>query len=384
MIYFDNAATTGHKPESVVRAVSGALVNLSANPGRGGYATSEKASLKVFECRKKVADMFGALGPERVIFTANCTTAINFVLKGILEKGDHVIASCLEHNAVARPLYRLSQLGVDVDYAEVIFEDKEAIVRSFERLIKPNTKMIICTHASNVTGHLIPIAEIGSLCKKRGILFAVDAAQTAGIVPINMDEMCIDYLCIAPHKALYAPMGTGILIANKDIPKTVIEGGTGTMSISTAQPAELPEKFESGTVNLVGIAGISAGIDFVNRKGIGKISKYEMNLAKKFYNGLKSVNGIVVYSPYPNENQTVPTISFNIKGINSVDLANMLGKNNIAVRAGLHCAPMAHKRIGTMEIGTVRVCFSVFNMEWEVENLLNVLKKISKNRKIYY
>ena len=381
MIYLDNAATTGHKPESVVHAVSEAITVLSANPGRGGYETSQMASKKVYECRKKIAEMFGAYGPEKVVFTPNCTAALNYVIKGVLKPGDHTIVSCLEHNAVARPMHKMAQHGVKVDYAEVIFDDSEATVRSFERLILPETKLIVCTHASNVTGHILPIREIGELCRKKGILFAVDAAQTAGIVPINMQLMNIDYLCVAPHKGLYAPMGTGLLIANSDIPDTIIEGGTGTISASYFQPTDLPERMESGTLNLPGIAGIYSGAEFVNRRGIENIYKYEMLLAKKFYSGLKLIPGVTVYTPPPVMYQSVPTVSFNIIGLDSTTVANKLGDAGIAVRAGLHCAPMAHKRIGTLETGTVRICISVFNTEQDIRMTLMAIKKITFGRK---
>ena len=247
MIYFDNAATTGTKPPQVIAAVTGALKDLSVNPGRGGYERSVRCTEKIYEARRKLSSFFGADAPERVVFTANCTTAVNTVIKGIVRPGDHVVTSSLEHNAVARPLYRLSREGADVDCAEVIFGDEEATVRSFERLIKKNTRLVICTHASNVTGTVLPIEKIAAICAERSVPFAVDAAQTAGILDINMMQQKIDYLCIAPHKGLYAPMGTGALIALGNIPVPLTEGGTGSMSSSYEQPAELPDKLESGT-----------------------------------------------------------------------------------------------------------------------------------------
>ncbi len=376
MIYLDNAATTGTKPQSVRAAVAAALKELSANPGRGGYETSRKCAEAVYNCRKKVSDFFGASDPSAVVFTANCTQALNFVLKGVLQPGDHIIISSFEHNAVTRPTAALAERGVSFDVAEIVPGDDGAAVRAFRRLIKYNTKLIVCTHASNVTGDVLPIKEIGDMCRENGILFAVDAAQTAGILPINMAYDNIDYLCIAPHKGLYAPMGTGILIALRPIPFTIIEGGTGSASADQRQPSDPPERFESGTVNVPGIVGISAGIDFINSRGMSKIYNHEMQLARRFYKGLIDMGGTSTYSAYPKNGKHVPTVSFNLRGMPSEKAAAELGKHGVAVRAGLHCAPFAHKRIGTLDSGTVRVCFSAFNSENDVDAALRYLKMV--------
>lgn len=376
MIYFDNAATTGKKPENVIKAVEDALKFRSVNPGRGGYKSSVDCAEAVFSCREKVSRMFGADAPERVVFTANCTTALNTVIKGICRPGDHVVCSSLEHNAVARPLYKLKQQGVEVDIAEVIFGDAEATARSFSRLIREDTRLVVCTHASNVTGLLLPIKEIGAICAQKGVPFAVDAAQTAGIVDINMRDMKIDYLCIAPHKGLYAPMGTGILISLGDIPETVIEGGTGTLSAELTQPTDLPERFESGTVNVPGIMGIGAGIDFVNSKGTDAIYSHETEVISRVYDGLSSIPSVILYGQRPEKGKYVPTLSFNIRGVQSSEVADRLGSLGIAVRAGLHCAPMAHRRLGTAENGTVRVCCSVFNTLKEADDFIYAIKKM--------
>ena len=374
MIYFDNAATSGVKPPEVVNAVDMALKNYSVNPGRGGYKRSVDCSEKVFECRKKVAEFFGADSPERVIFTANCTAAINTVIKGVCRPGDHIVASSLEHNAVVRPLYKLQRLGAEVDFAEVIFGDSDATVRSFERLIRDDTRLVICTHASNVTGEVMPIEKIGMLCAERNIPFLVDAAQTAGILPINMKSSFIDYLCIAPHKGLYAPMGLGVLVALGEIPDTLVEGGTGTLSVSYEQPVDYPERFESGTLNVPAIFGLSAGIDFVKRKGIGNIYQHEMRLMRYIYDGLKSIKGVVLYTPRPENGRFVPTLSFNISGRSSGEVAEVLERQSVAVRSGLHCASMAHRRLGTVDSGTVRICLSVFNSKREADIFLSIVK----------
>ncbi len=379
MIYFDNAATTGHKPESVKKAVLDALRIYSVNPGRGGYKESIKCSEMIYGCRKKVAELFGASGPERVVFVPNCTAALNFVIKGVLKKGDHCVASVLEHNAVSRPLYKLSKAGVSVDFADAVFDDDEKTVEAFRRLIRPNTKLVVCTHASNVNGQVLPIEKIGALCKERNILFAVDAAQTAGILSIDMKKQNIDYLCVAAHKGLYSPMGLGVLIAEKNLENTLIEGGTGNSSLQFEQPKELPERFESGTVNVPAIAGLSASIDFVKSRGIEHIYSYEMSLARDFYKGLKEISEITILSPPPKNEKTVPTIAFNMKNKKSEEIAELLAAENIAVRAGFHCAALAHKKLGTEEMGAVRVCFSIFNSEAEIKRVLSVLKKVIKN-----
>ena len=378
MVYFDNAATTGKKPLGVIKAVTNAFYDLSANPGRGGHRASLKASEAVYGVRKKAAALFGAKGEENVIFTPSCTAAINYVLKGILKPKDGLVISSLEHNSVTRPAETLRKIGVELTVAEVIFGDKEATVRSFERAIKPNTKAVLCTHASNVTGEIMPIKQIGELCHKKGIIFIVDAAQTAGVLPIDVCEMNIDFLCVAPHKGLYAPMGTGILIASKNIEQPLIEGGTGVNSALSVQPDEYPERLESGTLNLPGIVGIGAGIDFVNSKGCENIYKAELELAKYIYNGLKKISGCILYTPPPEYGSFVPVISFNLRGISASDTANLLNNANIAVRGGLHCAPFAHKRLGTIESGTVRISTAVFNTKREAEYLLSTLNSISQ------
>lgn len=374
MIYFDNAATTGMKPPEVIRAVNDALRFYSANPGRSGHSSSVKAAEVVYKVREKAAEFFGASGAEKVCFTQNCTHSINCVLKGVLRRGDHVVVSSLEHNAVMRPL---KKTGVNYDIAEVSFYDDEMTLKEFERKIKPNTKIVLCTGASNVLGKTLPIKEIGALCRRKGVLFGVDAAQTAGVVPINMQKMNIDYLCIAPHKGLYAPMGIGMLIAEKDIENTIIEGGTGTNSIELRQPDTLPEKLESGTINLPAVLGTGAGIDYVNRMGVERIHKKELNLIKALYRELEKMSGIVLYTPDPEKFGYAPVLSFNFADMPSTEAAQKLSDAGIAVRGGLHCAPSAHGMIGTLSQGTVRVSVGVFNNLAEINRLLNFCRKIS-------
>lgn len=375
MIYLDNAATTYPKPQSVIKAVDDALKK-SANPGRSGHTLSQSTAISVYEVREKLKDMFSAPAVENVVFTLNCTHAINYVLKGLIKSGDRIVTSSFEHNAVMRPLEKLKKQGVHIDIAEAYPDDKEATVRSFSRLINTNTKLVICTAASNVIGLKMPIKEIGMMCKQFGISYCVDAAQLAGVCDINMKECNIDYLCIAAHKGLYAPMGTGVLITKDNRLDTIIEGGTGTASIMLDQPDDLPEMLESGTINVPGIIGLGAGIDFVKSKGFDKIYNHEMGLVKRLYKQLKSTPGVKLYTPEPDDNYA-PVLSFNINGLNSVDSASKLNSLGFATRAGLHCAPFAHKRIGTIESGTVRICPSVFTSGQDIDKFAAAVRQIS-------
>ena len=373
MIYFDNAATTGKKPIGVIRAVDGALRELSANPGRSGHNASLKAADAVYSVREKIAELFGASGAENVVFTLNCTHSINCVIKGVLKKGDHAVTSTLEHNSVIRPLVKEE---IPFDTAYVSLTDDGATLREFERKIRNNTRLVICTGASNVFGKTLPIAEIGALCRQRGVPFVVDAAQIAGVMPIDMRQMNIDYLCIAPHKGLYAPMGIGVLICEKPIENTIIEGGTGTNSAELVQPEGLPERLESGTVNVPEIMGLSAGIDYVNGLGIKKIYTHEMNLIRYLYKELSKNDRVQLYTPEPRDGLYAPVLSFNIYGKSSAEVSQYLNSKGIAVRGGLHCAPSAHRQIGTLDIGAVRVSVAAFNTSAEIESLIKAIKQI--------
>ncbi len=373
MIYFDNAATSGRKPMSVINAVNYALRNLSANPGRSGHMISQSAAMSVYKTREEFADFFGAGGAENVAFTANCTHSINFVLKGTIGPTDHIIISDLEHNAVMRPL---NAMKANYSVAEVSLTDDAQTIKNFESKIQKNTKMIFCTAASNVLGKALPLREIGELCKKRNILFGVDGAQGAGVLPINMKNMDIDFLCLAPHKGLYAPMGFGVLIARKALNKTVIEGGTGTESINFKQPDMMPEMIESGTVNLPSIVACSQGLSFVKEK-FSCIHNYEMKLIYKLFDELSQLENVKLYNN-PHIGMYAPVLSFNINGVSSDTAAKYLSDNGFALRAGLHCAPTAHKKIGTLSGGTIRFSPSVFNNLNEVESLVKTVKKIKK------
>lgn len=377
MIYLDNAATTFPKPRRVVECVNTAMMKYGANPGRGSFDMAIKAADKVFECRETAAKMFNADGGEKVIFTQNCTHAINTVLKGLLHCGDHVIVSSLEHNAVMRPVQKLIERGVTYSVATVYPDDNKKTLSSFENQIRRNTKMIICMHASNVFGVVLPIAEIGELCKKRGILFCVDAAQSAGIIPIDVKEMNISFLCMPGHKGLYGPMGTGMLIINSDAwLDTLTEGGTGNNSAQLEQPEDYPERLESGTINVPGIIGLKAGMDFVNECGINNLHRKETCLMQRVYDCLESIPNAVLYRPRPNEN-SVPLISFNLLGLDSSETGQLLSQKGIAARTGLHCAVMAHKQFKTQDSGTVRISPGAFNTVGQIEFLNKTLKTIT-------
>lgn len=372
LIYLDNAATSCPKPKNVINAVSEALGKMSANPGRSGHFASVRNAEAVYNVRKKVAEFFGSENPENVVFLSNCTEAINIVLKGNLSKNDHLIISNLEHNAVARPSYKLGEKGVEISVFDAFNDDIEGEI---EKHLKNNTKMVFCTHASNVCGKVLPIEKIGKFCKKRGILFGVDAAQSAGLLPVNMKKYGIDFLCIAPHKGLFAPMGTGILIADSPIRKTIIEGGTGVNSMSLEQGDEMPEKFESGTVNFPGIMGISAGIDFIKARGTDKIYNHEISLCKRVHDCLKANPKIFVF--WSDDEVCAPVISFLIKGVDSGIVAEKLNERGIAVRAGYHCSPFAHKTLGTSETGTVRISPGIAVNNRQIDYFCNVVNSIA-------
>ncbi len=375
MVYLDNSATTGFKPRSVKLAVNEALTYFNVNPGRSGYDASIKCADMIFSVREKLKEFFKADAPENVVFTPGCTFSLNYIIKGILKKEDHCIVSDMEHNAVMRPLYKT---GCSFDTAQIDLFDSLKTVNNFERLIRPETKLIICTAASNVFGTMPPIDKIGEVCKKHNILFAVDAAQAAGVYPINMERENIDFLCIAGHKGLYAPAGIGVLIARGRIPDTTIEGGTGTFSEMIEQPEIMPEMFESGTLNIPGIMGLGAGIDFVKKIGIEKIYGHEMKLIKKVNRELSDNEKVILYAEPSGTVNYCPVLSFNITGKLSGETEGILNANNIAVRSGLHCAPFAHRKMNTLDTGTVRISPCAFTKENDIDYFLNVIQKTIK------
>lgn len=378
VIYLDNSATSWPKPREVYSKVLDAVKIYGANPGRSGHTMSLSASEQIFKCRMDVADFFGIDDPSKVIFTLNATDSLNIAIKGLLRENDHVIVSSMEHNSVLRPVFSLSQkkgVTYDVVWGNVYgFVSAEKI----EKAIKPNTRLIVLTHASNVCGTVNPIREVGGIAKKHGITFLVDASQSAGIIPIDVNADNIDILATAGHKGLYGPVGTGILyIRDASLIDTIKEGGTGSNSKDLNQPDILPDKFESGTLNTVGIMGLSAGIDFINKTGIDEISQYEKKLTGMMIERLAFTKGISVYGYLHSENR-LGVVSFNVSGLDSVEVAKILNeKYNIAVRAGYHCAYTAHQTIGTETLGTVRASVGAFNTPNDIEMLCRAVKEIN-------
>ena len=361
-----------------MRHAAAAAMYSGANPGRSGHFLSMKSSEMIFDARKTAADFFGVKSEENVIFTKNCTEALNIVIKGILKPGDHIVISSLEHNSVMRPLKRLESIHVSYTEAKVFPKDNDKTVDSFRKSINARTRMILCTHASNVWGIKLPVERIAALAHEYGLLFALDAAQSAGVVPINISEIKADFLCVPGHKGLYGPMGTGMLIfSGSHIPDSLIEGGTGSSSGFFEQPELLPDKFESGTPNLSGIAGLKAGMDYVSRIKVENIAKHEFMLVTHLYKELKQIKGIHLYTPMPEPDYFVPILSFNIEGKDSESAAESLNRRNIAVRAGIHCSPAAHKSFGTENVGAVRVSPSIFTRRSEMDYFLQCVKSLT-------
>lgn len=378
MIYFDNAATSFPKPPEVSKAMYKCLTEFGGNPGRSGHKMSIAAAKIVYNMRDIVAQFFGFSDSERVILTKNCTESLNIAIFGVMKNGGNAIISHFEHNSVVRPLEHLRKNGIcDYKITNASLENPEIFAREFEKLIDSETKMIICTHASNVTGKIAPIREISQICKRHGIIFCLDAAQTAGIVNIDMDKNGIDILCCPGHKSLLGPTGTGLLLVQKNIELSpFIFGGTGSVSVNLDMPSFYPDMLESGTVNVAGAAGLTAGISYINRIGIDSIYEHEIKLAEQFYNRLYDRPNIQLYSSVPHKNSAVSTLSFNVKGKTCTEVSEVLDSKNIAVRSGLHCAPIAHRFIGTGEMGTVRASFSNFNNINQVDYACKVICSI--------
>lgn len=376
MIYLDNGATSFPKPLSVRQNVDISLKKFSANPGRSGHSLSLRAAKEIFECRKRLKELFNVNSEEEIIFTENCTMALNTVIFGLLSEDDHVLISSMEHNSVTRPLESLKGKGVTYSTFDYSYDDNET-VDNVRNLIKPETKLVICTHASNVFGFRFPIERICALCHAYGILFCVDSAQSAGVFDIDVGTNQYDFVCMSGHKSLYGPMGTGVLILNNRNLKPLLYGGTGTESVKKSQPEGLPEKFESGTQNMNGISGLKAGVDFVKNRGIKNIYNHEYKLAKRLFNGLANNRKVITYNKSFDYGKVAPVVSFNIDGVYSEDLVAKLNKYGIMTRGGLHCSPLAHTTMNTIENGTVRVVPGAFNTINDINYLLNVIRKLT-------
>ncbi len=376
MIYLDNAATTMHKPQEVVEAVAAAMCSMG-NAGRGAHAASLGASRTVFETRERLAAFFHAENPKQIVFTANSTESLNVALKGTLNPGEHVISTVLEHNSVLRPLYALEEQGVEVTLLKsnlqgmIDYED-------FERAIKENTKMIVCTHGSNLTGNVLDIKRIGQIAKKHGLLFVVDASQTAGVFPIDVQDMQIDILCFTGHKGLLGPQGTGGMYVREGVTVRPLKvGGSGVQTYNKKHPTEMPTALEAGTLNGHGIAGLDAAIGYLEREGIDNIRAREQELMWKFYNGVKDIPNIKVYGDFSGA-QRCAVVSLNIGDYDSSEVSDeLLMTYGISTRAGGHCAPLMHEALGTVEQGAVRFSFSHYNTDEEVETAIRAVKELA-------
>lgn len=377
MIYFDHAATSYPKVSPVLAAYRRAAVCYGANPGRSGYPMAMATTEQMYRCRERLATLFGLSDPRRVVLMPNCTTALNTVLKSVLANGGRAVISSLEHNAVVRPLHALSPSYPCYDIVSVCGGDDEEIVQRFRGAITPRTKVLVCTCASNVTGQVLPVARLASLAHEHGIPIVVDAAQAAGHLPLNVERDNIDYLCAAGHKGLLGTMGTGILLCREEQEiHPLIEGGTGSYSLSREQPAELPERLESGTPNVAGICALCAGVEYLLKLGVERVAVYEHALCERLYEGLLSYPSIRLHSPPPRIGRTVPVISFAAQGTDVQELCERLARVGIAARCGLHCAPLAHETLGTAPAGTIRFSLGLTNTSEEIETSLKLLKKI--------
>ncbi|WP_096202892.1 aminotransferase class V-fold PLP-dependent enzyme [Bacillus sp. FJAT-45350] len=378
-IYLDQAASSFPKPKKVAEAMTEAVLKYGANPGRGGHQLAQKADEVIYQTRVKLAKMFGAKHPNEVIFYQNATMALNQAIKGItFKEGEHVITTEFEHNSVRRPLEAIKkEKNISITYVKPN-ENWLISVEKIEEAIQENTKAIIVSHGSNVTGAIAPLTEIGQLAKKNGILLIVDASQTAGVLPIDMEKYGVDLLAFAGHKGLLGPQGTGALIVRESIELVpLMHGGTGSHSESVEQPEQRPARFESGTLNTPGIAGLSAGIDEVKRIGINEIFEHEWKLTKTCIERLQKLSGVTVYGPL--KEVRLGVIPFAIEGIDAQEVAMILDEHyKIAVRAGLHCSPMSHQAIGTLESGgTIRVSFGPYNTEEDVDRFVVAIEEIT-------
>jgi len=381
LVYLDNAATSHPKPEGVIQAMVRFMEDVGANPGRSGHRLSIEASRVIYEAREKVAQLFNICDPSRVVFGQNATEAINLGLKGLLRPGDHVITSSLEHNSVMRPLRALEKEGREVTVIPCSpegFIDPHDVPKS----IKKNTKMVFLNHGSNVVGTLQPLPEVGKICQNHSLLFFVDAAQTAGAVPIDVGRQKIDLLAFTGHKALFGPQGTGGLIIGEKVDEKKIvplkRGGTGSRSEFEEQPDFLPDLCESGTPNGVGLAGLNAGLDFVRKLGIEKIRNHEIQLTERLLKGLQGIPGVIVYGSKDARKQCA-TVSFNVQGMANSEISLRLDEQfGILSRPGLHCAPSAHRTIGTFPEGTVRLSMSYLNTEEEIDITLRAVSQLAR------
>ena len=377
MIYMDNAATTMRKPQEVVDAVMNAMCSMG-NAGRGAHAASLSASRVIYNARESLARFFGAENPKQIVFTNNSTESLNIAIKGLFESGDHAVTTMLEHNSVLRPLYEMEEKGVEVT---IVKSDKKGNI-SYEELetsVKENTKAIVITNASNLTGNYVDVKRVGEIAKKKGVLLIVDASQTAGVYPINVKEMNIDILCFTGHKSLLGPQGTGGLYVREGLQLKPLKcGGSGVQTYLKKHPDDMPTALEAGTLNGHGIAGLGAAIEYLEKEGIDNIRAKELQHMWHFYNGVKDIPGVKIYGDFDTEVRC-PVVTLNIGDYDSSEVSDeLLMTYGISTRPGAHCAPLMHEALGTVGQGAVRFSFSHYNTEEEVETAINAIRELAE------
>lgn len=379
MIYLDNAATTFPKPEAVYDAMMDCMKNYCANPGRAGHKLAMKAAREIYDARENIAKLFNVDNPMNIVFTNNATDSLNLAIKGLVKSGDHIITTSMEHNSVIRPIKALEKNNVE---NTVVQCDKDGFlnIEDLKSAIKPNTKLIVTTHASNVCGTLIDIKLVGEVAKENNILYLVDASQTAGVYDIDTKKINVDIIAAPGHKCLLGPQGTGILYIREGLELNILkEGGTGSKSEDLFQPNLLPDKYESGTHNTPGIVGLNQGVKFILEEGIENIRKHEEDLCEYMLNRLEEVPNIVIYGPKDSKKRAA-VISINIGNMDSGEITFLLDSEyDIATRSGIHCAPLAHKTLGTLEQGAVRFSLGYFNTKQDIDTAIEALKQIANN-----
>ena len=379
MIYLDNAATTVDKPQCVTDAVVQAMCHMG-NAGRGAHDASLDASRIIFETRMKLAELFHADGPEQVAFTANSTEALNMAIQGIFNPKDHVITTQLEHNSVLRPLYHMEEQGVELTILEAD-ADGNISYGELEAAVRENTRAVVCTHASNLTGNMIDLERVGQICRRRGILLIVDASQSAGVYPVDMQAMNIDVLCFTGHKGLMGPQGTGGICVRKGLSiRPLLMGGSGVHSYQKSHPSEMPTALEAGTLNGHGIAGLHAALSYLEEMGMEQLRKQEMELMWLFYDGVASLPGVTVYGDFSDRTMNrAPIVTLNIGSYDSGEVSDELYvRYGISTRAGAHCAPLMHQALKTVEQGAVRFSFSHRNTKDEVLEAVRAVQELAK------
>lgn len=376
MIYLDNAATTMRKPKEVIEAVVQAM-ECMGNAGRGAHGASLSASRTIYDTRDRLCKMFGGTNPKQVVFTCNSTESLNIAIKGLIDPGDHVVTTMMEHNSVLRPLYELEKKGTELT---IVPADEKGLTKyeDIEAAIRPETKAIVCTNGSNLSGNLVDIKRVGDIAKRHGVLFIVDASQTAGVFPIDVQEMNIDVLCFTGHKSLLGPQGTGGMYVREGLQVRPLKaGGSGVQTYSKSHPSDMPTALEAGTLNGHGIAGLNAALEYIEKEGMDKIRETEQNLMWRFYEGVKEIPNVKVYGDFSSKNRC-PIVTLNIGDYDSSEVSDeLLTEYGISTRPGAHCAPLMHEALGTVEQGAVRFSFSHYNTEEEVDIAINAIRELA-------